>query len=120
MQNEAGVKIPGQSIVRDRAVEHVEKIGGMAQARIRWYGFEVVANSVPGGHDGSEFGNQAQGHAGRSITGHIFQIRVILGQNGNRCLQNVHGQRIFRARFEKGVKCIGYGSLCGKMLFEGG
>ena len=65
----------------------------------RFYRFFTVANAVPGGKDRGKPRYQPYGHSDGRFLCLIGDIRIMIGQQGNASLQNIHSRRIFGPRF---------------------
>ena len=90
----------------------------MAEFRVgRHRGF-VVADAIPGGHDGRELGDQAAGLANAGLTVAVVQVGVVAGHQGYDTLQDVHGVGIAGAAFEDVDDRFRQGAVLRQEVFE--
>ena len=88
-----GLRVLG---VRDRTVQHVQEIGGVAQVRIRRDGIGAAGDPMPGGGNGRELGGQPDGFAQVGFAGVVRRVRVEGGQERHGRTEHVHGCRAAR------------------------
>ena len=95
MKNQTGIKKAGKFVVRNGSIEHIKKIGCMAQLWIRVKRFFAVPDAIPCCDNGWEFCDELYAHSKCSIRRKFFNVRVMICQHGNCCLKDIHGKRLF-------------------------
>ena len=96
MQDQADVKVAGRGCIGLFPLQHPEKVGGVIQGGIGCQDRLIVADAMPGGHQGRHLGDQADGAVEAGLAVHGVAVRLVHRKQGHTGLQHIHGPGVLR------------------------
>ncbi len=93
MKNECDIECAGSCIRGLDAIEHPEKIAGVAERTIGRNDFETFAKPVVDGDDHGDLRGQVVGFADIGIVRVVFFVGVVKAERRHRSSQHLHGSR---------------------------